>query len=70
MESLHPRNLNEVFTYNHMVLMSLRSCFYVKASMVLTISDNLFIYNYIRSLLNNNLIVPTSLKHISYILYV
>ena len=36
-----------------MALMSLRSRSHVKASMVLTIADNLFIHNYIRSLLNN-----------------
>ena len=33
--------------------MSLRSRSHVKASMVLTRADNLFIHNYIRSLLNN-----------------
>ena len=49
------RNLDEVFTYNHiyMALMSLRSRSHVKASMVLTRADHLFIHNYIRSLLNN-----------------
>ena len=47
------RNLDEVFTYNHMALMSLRSLSQVKASMVLTRADQLFIHNYIRSLLNN-----------------
>ena len=47
------RNLDEVFTYNHMTLMSLRSRSHVKASMVLTRADYLFIHNYIRSLLNN-----------------
>ena len=44
--------LNEVFTYNHITLMSLRSRSHVKASKVLTRSDHLFIHNYIRSLLN------------------
>ena len=54
MESFHPfRNLDEVFTYNHMALMSLRSLSHVKASMVLTRADQLFIHNYIRSFLNN-----------------
>ena len=47
--SFHPRNLDEVFTYNHMALMSLRNQSHVKASMVLTRGDHLFIYNYIRS---------------------
>ena len=49
------RNLDEVFTYNHicMALMSLRSRSHVNASMVLTRADHLFIHNYIRSLLNN-----------------
>ena len=47
------RNLNEVFTYNHMALISLRSRYHVKASIVLTRPDHLFIYYYIRSLLNN-----------------
>ena len=36
-----------------MALMSLRSRSRVKASMVLTRADHLFIHNYIRSLLNN-----------------
>ena len=36
-----------------MALMSLRSRSHVKASMVLTRADHLFIHNYIRSLLNN-----------------
>ena len=49
-------NLNNVLTYNHMALMSLRSRSRVKASMVLTRADHLFIYNYIRSRLNNILI--------------
>ena len=50
------RNLYEVFTYNliiYMALMFLRSRSHVKASMVLTRADNLFIHNYIRSLPNN-----------------
>ena len=47
------RNLDEVFTYNHIWLISLRSRSHVKASMVLTRADHLFIHNYIRSLLNN-----------------
>ena len=38
-----------------MALMSLRSRSRVKASMILTKADHLFIYNYIRSLLNNML---------------
>ena len=46
------RNLDEVFTYNQMDLMSLRSRSHVKASMVLTRAAHLFIHNYIRSLLN------------------
>ena len=46
------RNLDEVFTYNHMALLSLRSRSHVKASVVLTRADHLFIHNYIRSLLN------------------
>ena len=41
-------NLDEVFTYKHMALISLRSQSHVKASMVLTRADNLFILNYIR----------------------
>ena len=36
-----------------MDLMSLRSGSHVKASMVLTRADHLFLHNYIRSLLNN-----------------
>ena len=35
--------LNEVLTYNHMALISLRSRYHVKASMVLTGADYLFI---------------------------
>ena len=45
-------NLDEVFTYNHMALISLRSRSRVKAYMILTRADNLFIHNHIRSLLN------------------
>ena len=47
------RNLDEVFTYKNMALISFRSLSHVKASMVLTRDDHLFIHNYIRSLLNN-----------------
>ena len=36
-----------------MAIMSIRSRSHVKASMVLTRADHLFIHNYIRSLLNN-----------------
>ena len=43
-----PRNLDEVFTYIHMTVMSLLSRSHVKASMVLTIADHLCIHNYIR----------------------
>ena len=39
------RHLDEVFTYNHMALMYLRSCYRVKASMVLKRDDHLFIHN-------------------------
>ena len=42
------RNLDEVFTYNH-----IRSRSHVKASMVLKRADHLFIHIYIISLLNN-----------------
>ena len=51
------RNLYEVFTYKHMAIMSLRSHYHVKASMVLTRYDNLLVYTYIRLLLNN-IIIP------------
>ena len=47
------RNLNKVFTYNHMAIISLRNRSRVKASVVITRADHLFIHNYIRSLLNN-----------------
>ena len=46
------RNLDEVFTYNHMALISLRSSSHVKALQVLTRADHLFTHNYTRSLLN------------------
>ena len=46
------RNLDEMCKYNKLALMSLRSRFHVKAFMVLTIADHLFIRNYIRSLLH------------------
>ena len=53
--------------------MSLRSRSNVKASVVLTRADHLFIHNYIRSLLNNIvrpiLMVQTRLEHASYCLY-
>ena len=45
-------NLDEVLTYNHMDLMSLRIRSRVKASIVLTRGNHLCIHNYIRSLLN------------------
>ena len=61
------RNLDEVFTYNDMALISLRNRSHVKESMVLTRADHLFIHNYIRSLLNIILrlilIVRTRLEH-------
>ena len=51
-----------------MALMSLRSQSHVKASMVLTKAEHLFIHNYIRSLLNNIvrpiLMVRTRLGHV------
>ena len=47
------RNLDEVFTYSHMALMSLRIRSHVKVSMVLMRIDDLFIHNFIRSLINN-----------------
>ena len=46
------RNLDEVFTYNHRVIMSLRISSHIKAFVVLTRADHLFIHNYIRSPLN------------------
>ena len=70
-ESFHP-NLDDVFTYNHMSLMSLRSRSRVKASVVLTRADHLYIHNYIRSLLNSILrpilMVLTRLEPMSYCL--
>ena len=51
--SIPPRNLYAVFTYNHMVLLSLRSHSHSKALFIaLTRADHLFIHNYIRNLLN------------------
>ena len=49
------RNLDKVFTYKHMALMSYRIRSHVKVSMILTKDDHLFIQNYIRSLLNISL---------------
>ena len=46
------RNIVDVFTYNHMTLMCLRSRSHVKASMVLTRANHFYIHNYIISLLN------------------
>ena len=43
------RNLDEVFTYNHMALIPLRSRSHIKASMALTKANNLLLHNYIRS---------------------
>ena len=40
-------NLDDVSTYNHMALISLRRRSLVKESMVLTKADHLFIQNYI-----------------------
>ena len=48
------RNLDEVFTYNHVALMNLKNRSHGKAFMVLTRTDHLFIYIYKRSLLNIN----------------
>ena len=45
------RNLDKVLTYNHIALMFIRSRSRVKASMILTRADHLFIHNYIRSIL-------------------
>ena len=46
---IHPsRNLDEVFTYNHIALMSLRSRSHVMASVVLNRADHLCIHNHIR----------------------
>ena len=46
------RKLDEVFTYNHMDLMYFQICSHIRASIVLTRADHLFINNYIRLLLN------------------
>ena len=46
------RNLDGLFTYNHMALMSLRSRSHIKPSLVLMSADHLLIHNYIRSILN------------------
>ena len=46
------RNLDELFTYNHMALMYLRSRSHIKPSLVLMSADHLLIHNYIRSILN------------------
>ena len=66
-------NLDEVFTYNHIALMYLRSRYRVKASVVLMNADNLCIHNYIVSLLNITLrpilMVRTGLEHASYFLF-
>ena len=56
------RKLDEVFTYNHMSLMSLRSCSHAKASMVFTRDDN-YLYTIILRLI---LMVRTRLEPISY----
>ena len=68
------RNLDDIFTYNHMAQISLRSRSRVKASTVLNRADYLFIHNYIRSLLNiilrPILIVRTRLEPASYCLCV
>ena len=68
------RNLDEVFTYNHMALISLRSPSHVKALVVLTRSDHICINNFIISLLNiilrPILMVQTRLEPVSYCLCV
>ena len=48
MKELSSSNLDELFTYNHIALMSIRSRSRVKAYMVLVRADHLFIHNYIR----------------------
>ena len=66
---LPSRNLDEVFTYNHMALMSLRSRSHVNASVVLTRADHLFIHNYRKSLLNiilRPILMVRSLEPVSY----
>ena len=66
-------NLDVFLTYNHVALRFLRSSYNVKVSMVLTIADNLFLHNYIKSLLNiilkPILFTRTELKPASYYLY-
>ena len=42
------RNLDEVFIYKYMALISFRSHSHVKVSIVLTRADNLCIHNYIK----------------------
>ena len=44
------RNLDDVFTYNHIALISLRSHYHSNASTVLTKADRLFQHIFIRSL--------------------
>ena len=46
------QDFDEVFTYNHMALMSLRSRSRVNTYMVLTRAGHLFMHNYIRSLID------------------
>ena len=41
------KNIDEVFSYNYMDIMSLRSRSHVKEFMFLTRADHLFIHNYI-----------------------
>ena len=64
------RNIDDVFSYNHLALMSIRSRSRVKEYMILTRADTLFINNYIRSLINNILkhilMVKTRLEPTSY----
>ena len=48
------RDLDEVFTYNHMILMSLRSRYHVKASMVLTREIYIYICIYLSYYTNYN----------------
>ena len=49
--------------------MSLRSRSYVKASMVLTRADHLFIHNYIGSILNN-IVIPILMVRTGLVVYV
>ena len=62
-----------VLTNNQLALISLRSRSHVKASMVLTRADHLFIHDYIRSLLHIIIIpilmVRTGLVPVSYCMY-